>query len=68
MNHVESLLTLAALLSGVALAAAMIWLERRPREGLKPRLVPTTPILFLGLLIVILAAVHLLALARAASL
>jgi NADH:ubiquinone oxidoreductase subunit H len=67
MTHVESLLTLAALLAGLALAAAMIWLERKPRARLEPRIVPTTPIMFLGLLIVILAAAHLLALTRGAS-
>ena len=67
MTRVESFLTLAALLAGLALAAAMIWLERKPRARLEPRLIPTTPIMFLGLLIVIVAAAHLLALARGAS-
>ncbi|HEY7765800.1 MAG TPA: hypothetical protein VIB38_12485 [Aestuariivirgaceae bacterium] len=67
MNHLESLLTLLALLAGFALAAAMIWLERKPRATLDPRMIPTTPIMFLGLLIVILAALHLLALTRGVS-
>jgi ABC-type Fe3+-siderophore transport system permease subunit len=67
MTHVESLLTLTALFAGLALAAAMIWLERKPRARPEPRLIPTTPIMFLGLLIVILAAAHLLALTRGAS-
>jgi multisubunit Na+/H+ antiporter MnhE subunit len=57
----DALITIAALVSGLVFAAAMAWLERRPRTGLEPRLLPTTPLMFLGLLVVVLAAAHLLA-------
>jgi hypothetical protein len=53
-------ITLAVLAVGVALSGAMIWLERRPRKTFDVRLVPTTPFLLLGILIVIAAGIHLL--------
>ncbi|MBI2718278.1 MAG: hypothetical protein HY245_08505 [Rhizobiales bacterium] len=53
-------LTLAALAVGLGLMALMAWLERRPRRDLNPRLVPTTPVLFVGTAIALLALVHLL--------
>jgi hypothetical protein len=56
----EPVLTVGILLGGLGLAAAMAWLERRPKTELNPRLVPTTALMFLGLLVVILAAAHLL--------
>jgi hypothetical protein len=43
----------------------MAWLERRRSKDLRPRLIPTTPFMFLGLLIVVLAAAHLLTLSGA---
>ena len=52
-------ITLAALALGGGLAGTMAWLERRPRNSLTPRLLPTTPFLFAGGLIAILALVHL---------
>jgi len=56
----EFWITLGALLAGLALAGSMVWLERRPRLSLQPRLVPTTPLMFAGVIAVILALVHLL--------
>jgi len=53
-------LTVGALVAGLALMGAMSVLERRPRANLDPRLVPTTPLMFAGALVAILAAVHLL--------
>jgi hypothetical protein len=47
----------------LALAAVMAWLERRPKTDLNPRMIPTTPLMFLGLLMVVLAAAHLLTIA-----
>ena len=47
---------------GVALSGAMIWLERRPRKSLDVRLIPTTPFLLVGILIVIATSIHLLGL------
>jgi hypothetical protein len=58
----EWTLTIAALAAGTGLAGSMVWLERRPRTDLSPRLVPTTPVMFAGILIAILALVHMLTL------
>lgn len=52
-------LTLAALCASIAVGALMVWLERRPRTDLSPRLLPTTPILLGAALIGLLALVHL---------
>ena len=51
--------TLAVIVAGAVLAGSMAWLERRPRD-LSPRLIPTTPLMFVGLLTAIVAAAHLL--------
>jgi hypothetical protein len=59
----DTLLTIAAIVAGLALAAVMAWLERRPKTDLNPRMIPTTPLMFLGLLMVVLAAAHLLTIA-----
>lgn len=56
----ELWITLAALVFGIALAATMAVIERRPRSDLAPRLLPTTPIMFIGALVGLLALVHLL--------
>jgi len=48
---------LIAALSGVVL---LIWLEHRPRDPGKPLLLPTTPLLFICLLIIVLALAHLM--------
>ncbi len=56
----EIWITLAALVFGIALAATMAVIERRPRSDLAPRLLPTTPIMFIGALVGLLALVHLL--------
>lgn len=52
--------TLALLAFGIVLVAAMMWRERRPRKGLSPPLLPTLPFLFLGIIIALAAAIHLL--------
>jgi uncharacterized iron-regulated membrane protein len=54
--------TIALLAVGLAISGAMIWLERRPRTNLDVRLVPTTPILLVGILMSLAAAIHLLGL------
>lgn len=58
----EDWLTFGAIVFGLALCGVMAWLERRPREAFKPRLLPTTPFMFLGLLIFLLAASHVMTL------
>lgn len=59
----ELWITWSALIAGLAVVGLMAWLERRPRVGLDPQLVPTTPVMFAGALIVLLALVHLVNLA-----
>lgn len=59
LNPFEFWLTISALIAGAGVAGLMVWLEQRPRVSLAPRLVPTTPILFLGAVVAILALVHL---------
>jgi hypothetical protein len=58
-SSLELWITCGALAGGLGLAAAMAWLEHRPRKGLNPRLLPTTPFLLAGGLVAILALVHL---------
>lgn len=60
LSPTEYWLTIAGLAVGFGLAAAMAILERRPRKGLNPRLIPTTPVMFAGVLIGLMALVHLL--------
>jgi uncharacterized iron-regulated membrane protein len=55
-------ITIALLAVGLAISGAMIWLERRPRKSLDVRLIPTTPILLLGILISLASIIHLLGL------
>ncbi len=59
----EWAVTVVALIGGAVLAGTMAWLEKRPRTDLKPRMVPTTPVMFIGVLIAIMALVHILTLA-----
>ena len=56
----ERIITYSALGLGLALVAFIAWYERRPRTSLAPRLLPTTPLLFVGMLVAVLAFVHLL--------
>ncbi len=60
LNPFELWLTVAALVAGCGVGGLMVWLEQRPRLSLAPRLIPTTPILFLGAVVAILALVHLI--------
>jgi hypothetical protein len=56
-------LTLGALAAGTGLLAAAAIAERRPRTSLDVSMISTTPVMFAGVLIVILALVHLVNLA-----
>ncbi len=51
--------TLTLLAASVAAAGFLIWLERRPAEPGKVRLLPTTPLIFLSILIAVVMLVHL---------
>ncbi len=55
---VGMLLTYGGLAFGVGLVAIMTWLEKRPRKSLDPKLVPTTPLMFLGAFICLIAVIH----------
>jgi uncharacterized iron-regulated membrane protein len=52
--------TIVLLAAGLAISGAMIWLERRPRKSLDVRLFPTTPFLMIGIVMALVALVHLL--------
>jgi hypothetical protein len=56
--NVGMLLTYGGLAFGMGLVAIMAWLEKRPRKSLDPRLVPTTPLMFLGAFICLIAVIH----------
>ena len=57
-NIVEMSLTYGGLVLGAVLVAVMAWLEKRPRKTLSPRMVPTTPLMFLGAFICLIAVIH----------
>lgn len=54
--------TLVLLAAGLALCAYSRWQESRPRELGEVRLVPTTLLLGIGVLLTVLAAAHLVSL------
>lgn len=60
VDATELWLTIAVLLGGGGIITAMARLERRPRQSLEPRMIPTTPVMLVGAGIVLLAFVHLL--------
>jgi len=55
---VGMLLTYGGLALGLTLVGVMAWLEKRPRKTLDPRMVPTTPLMFLGAFICLVAVIH----------
>lgn len=57
------IVSILALAGGLGLAGAMAWLERRPRDDLMPSMIPTTPVMFAGLIIALVAIAHMLSLA-----
>ena len=60
MWNTEFWLTLSVFGLGAALAGTMVWLEKRPKLELSPKLFPTTLFLLIGGAFVILAGIHLL--------
>lgn len=52
-------ITVGVFLLSAALIAYLSWLERRPRQSLEPRLIPTTPVIIIFAFIGLLALVHL---------
>ncbi|MGE3876224.1 MAG: hypothetical protein AB7F74_24985 [Parvibaculaceae bacterium] len=63
MPDTQFLLTLLVLALALAVIVRMIVLEKRPRNDLNPRLIPTTPVLIASGFIALLALVHLINLA-----
>lgn len=51
--------TLTLLAASLAAAGFFIWFERRPAEPGKVRLLPTTPLIFLSILVAVVMLVHL---------
>jgi flagellar biogenesis protein FliO len=58
-NILELSITCGALILGLALVGTMAWLERRPRKSLNPHLFPTTPVMFAGAFVSLVATIHL---------
>jgi len=63
MDCSETCLTTLFMLAGVLLAAWAVWSENRWRKEHKIPIVPTTPVMFIGVLAALLALVHLMTLA-----
>ncbi len=59
LDFVVTIFGLVAAFAGVVF---LIWIERRPREPGKPLLLPTTPLLFLCLLVMVIAMAHMVTL------
>jgi hypothetical protein len=59
VDSTEFYLTLAAALLGLGLVGVAALMERRPRKSLNPHLFPTTPAMFAGAVVALLAIVHL---------
>jgi hypothetical protein len=56
----EFLWSFGVFLAGCGLAGAMAYKESRPRESLTPSMIPTTPVMLAGVVVAILALVHVL--------
>ena len=54
--------TLIVLALSLAGAGGLVWLEKRPVEPGRIRLFPTTPLIFIALLVAVVMIVHLLTL------
>lgn len=60
LEFVITFLVFTASLAGVGTLA---WLEKRPRDSLSPRLLPTTPLMMAAGFVALMALVHLVNLA-----
>ena len=54
----EFLVTFVIFLVGIAVVVWMALLERKPKESLSPRLLPTTPIMMAAGFVTLLALIH----------
>jgi hypothetical protein len=55
----ELSITMGALITGLALVAVMRLREGRSRTSLDVPLLPTTPVMFIGIVMILLATIHL---------
>ncbi|MDO9126864.1 hypothetical protein [Parvibaculum sp.] len=55
-------LTLAVLAMSAAAAGVLVWLEKRPTEFGRVRLLPTTTLIFLCIIVAVVMLVHLVTL------
>ncbi|MBO6632997.1 hypothetical protein [Parvibaculum sp.] len=51
--------TLAVLAASLVSTGLLVWLERRPSDPFRVRLIPTTPLIFLSIVVAVLMVVHL---------
>ena len=56
------IITIVAFFGGLGLAGVMARRERLPRDEMMPSTIPTTPMMFAGFIIALLALAHMLAL------
>jgi hypothetical protein len=59
----QFLLTLVVMVAALLVIARMVVLEKRPRNDLNPRLIPTTPVMIASGFVALLAFIHLINLA-----
>ncbi len=59
-NNFEFNLTVSMFCAALVVGAAMILQERRPKTDLRPSLIPTTPVLYISVLVGVLSGIHLL--------
>jgi hypothetical protein len=60
--NLEIFWTVSAIVAALAVAGWMIVLERREPVPGQPRVIPTTPVLFLAVITIVLALAHLMTL------
>jgi hypothetical protein len=56
----QFMLTAFVLVAAVLVIIRMVILERRPRNDLNPRLIPTTPVMIVSGFVALLAFIHLI--------
>jgi hypothetical protein len=59
MFNPHFLMTLLVLVAALGAIVRMVVLEKRPRDDLNPRLIPTTPVLLASGFVALLAFIHL---------
>jgi hypothetical protein len=57
-DSIEYAVTAGGLAVGLALAGVAVFVERNPRKSFNPRLVPTTPLMFAGVFVSLIALIH----------